>query len=291
MKPVRSMIFTPGDRLDMVEKAVRSGADAVIVDLEDAVSNDNKPAARANLASLPESTVPYYVRTNGATTPWFWEDVAAVGEADVVGLILPKAESPSVISQVDGALTVSEMRSGKPNGRITLIPLIESAIGVRLTYEIAMASERIECVMFGGGEQGDLVADLGVEWTPEGTGLMHTRSQVILSARAAGVPYPMEAVFMDFRDNDALRVESEMARTLGYVGKVAIHPGQIPVINDVFTPSPEVVAYQRKVLAAFEEAEAAGKASIAVDGKMVDYAVARVARTVIARAEAAGDQG
>lgn len=288
MKPVRSMIFTPGDRLDMVEKAIRSGADAVIVDLEDAVSNDNKPNARANLDNLPSSTVPYYVRTNGSATPWFWDDVAAVGEADVVGLILPKAESPSELIRVDGALTIGEMRSGKPRGHITVIPLIESAIGVRLTYEIASASERVQSVMFGGGEQGDLVADLGAEWTPEGTGLLHARSQVLLAARAAGVPYPMEAVFMDFRDNEALRVESEIARTLGYVGKVAIHPGQIPVINEVFTPSPEVVAYQRKVLAAFEEAEASGKASIAVDGKMVDYAVARVARSIIARAEAAG---
>lgn len=283
------MIFTPGDRLDMVEKAVRSGTDAVIVDLEDAVSNDNKAKARANLADLPPSSVPYYVRTNGATTPWFWDDVAATGEANVVGLILPKAESPTVISQVDGALTMSEMGSGKQVGDITLIPLIESALGVRLTYEIASASDRVDCVMFGGGEQGDLVADLGAEWTPEGTGLMQARSQVILSARAAGVPFPMEAVFMDFRNNEALRVESEIARTLGYVGKVAIHPGQIPVINEVFTPSPEVVDYQRKVLAAFEEAEASGKASIAVDGKMVDYAVARVARTIIARAEAAGE--
>lgn len=291
MRPVRSMIFTPGDRLDMVEKAVRSGTDAVIVDLEDAVSNDNKAKARENLADLPPSTVPYYVRTNGATTPWFWDDVAATGQADVVGLILPKAESPTVISQIDGALTVSEMRSGKQTGDITLIPLIESGLGVRLTYEIASASDRVDCVMFGGGEQGDLVADLGAEWTPEGTGLMYARSQVLLSARAAGVPYPMEAVFMDFRNNNALRVESEIARTLGYVGKVAIHPGQIPVINEVFTPSPEVVDYQRKVLAAFEEAEAAGKASIAVDGKMVDYAVARVARTIIARAEAAGGAG
>ncbi len=285
------MIFTPGDRLDMVEKAVHSGTDAVIVDLEDAVSNDNKAKARANLSDLPPSTVPYYVRTNGATTPWFWDDVAAVGAADVVGLILPKAESPTVISQVDGALTVSELRSDRSKGDITLIPLIESALGVRLTFEIASASDRVECVMFGGGEQGDLVADLGAEWSPEGTGLMHARSQVLLSARAAGVPYPMEAVFMDFRNNDALRVESEIARTLGYVGKVAIHPGQIPIINDVFTPSPEIVEYQRKVLAAFEEAEAAGKASIAVDGRMVDYAVARVARTIIARAEATGESG
>lgn len=92
---------------------------------------------------------------------------------------------------------------------------------------------------------------------------------------------------MDFRNLDGLRVECELARTLGYVGKVAIHPAQIPVINEVFTPSPEVVEYQRKVLAAFEEAEAEGRASIAVDGKMVDYAVARVARVIIARAEAA----
>jgi len=285
------MIFTPGDRLDMVEKAVRSGTDAVIVDLEDAVSNDNKPKARANLAHLPKSSVPYHVRVNGAATPWFWDDVAAVGEADVVGLILPKAESPTVISQIDGALTVSEMRSGKQRGDIARIRLMESALGVRLTYEIASASDRVDCVMFGGGEQGDLVADLGAEWTPEGTGLMQARSQVLLDARAAGVPYPMEAVFMDFRNNEALRVESEIARTLGYVGKVAIHPGQIPVINEVFTPSSEVVEYQRRVLAAFEEAEAAGKASIAVDGRMVDYAVARVARTIIARAEAAGESG
>lgn len=287
MEPVRSMLFTPGNRLDMLEKAVRSGTDAVIVDLEDSVSLDNKPVARHNLVNLPESPVPYYVRTNAVETGLLWEDVVAAGRADVVGVIIPKAESPVAISQVDGALTALEITTGKPEGSITIIPLIESALGVRLTYEMAKASDRVECVMFGGGEQGDLVADLGVEWTPEGTGLMQARAQVLLSSRAAGVPYPMEAVFMDFRNPDGLRVECELARRLGYMGKVAIHPAQIPVINDVFTPSAEVVEYQRKVLAAFEEAEAQGSASIAVDGKMVDYAVARVARTIIARADTA----
>lgn len=291
MKPVRSMLFTPGDRLDMLEKAGRSGTDAVIVDLEDAVSVDRKPVARENLAQLPDSPVPFYVRTNAAETGMLWDDVMALQGSAVVGVILPKAEDPKVISQLDGALTVLERSSGREHGSITLIPLIESAIGVRLTYEMAVASDRVDCVMFGGGEQGDLVADLGVEWTPEGTGLMQARSQVLLSSRAAGVPFPMEAVFMDFHNHDALRVESELARTLGYVGKVAIHPAQVPVINEVFTPAPEVVEYQRKVLAAFEEAEAEGKASIAVDGKMVDYAVARVARAVIARAEAAASAG
>jgi citrate lyase subunit beta / citryl-CoA lyase len=287
MKPVRSMLFTPGNRLDMLQKAGRSGTDAVIVDLEDAVSIDNKTEARDNLARLPDSPVPYFVRTNSLETGLLWDDVSAIGDGDVAGVILPKAEDPLTISRLDGALTALEKSSGRPEGSITLIPLIESALGVRLTFEMARASRRVECVMFGGGEQGDLVADLGVEWTPEGTGLMLARSQVLLSARAAGVPYPMEAVFMDFRNLDALRVESELARTLGYVGKVAIHPAQIAVINEVFTPSAAAVEYQRKVLAAFEEAEAEGKAAIAIDGKMVDYAVARVARTVIARADAA----
>ncbi len=291
MDPVRSMLFTPGNRLDMLEKAVRSGTDAVIVDLEDSVSVDQKPTARDNLGDLPESPVSYYVRTNAVETGMLWEDVFAAGRSPAVGVIIPKAEDPKVISQVDGALTALEMGAGRPVGSITVIPLIESASGVRLTYEMAMASDRVECVMFGGGEQGDLVADLGVEWTPEGTGLMQARSQVLLSSRAAGVPYPMEAVFMDFRNPDGLRVECELARTLGYIGKVAIHPAQIEVINDVFTPAPEVVEYQRKVLDAFEEAEAEGTASLAGDGKMVEYAVARVARAVLARAEAAARAG
>jgi citrate lyase subunit beta/citryl-CoA lyase len=287
MNPVRSMLFTPGDRLDMVAKATRSGTDAVIVDLEDAVSLDKKAEARDQLSDLPDSPVPYYVRTNGPETDQFWDDVYAAGSAGVAGLVIPKAETASTISQVDGALTVLERASGAAAGPTDIVPLIESAIGVRFTYEMAVASDRVQCVMFGGGEQGDLVADLGVEWTPEGTGLMQARSQVLLSARAAGVPYPMEAVFMDFRNDEGMRLECELARTLGYIGKVAIHPAQVPIINEVFTPPEDVVAYQRKVLAAFEEAEAQGKASIAVDGKMVDYAVARVARTIIARAEAA----
>jgi citrate lyase subunit beta/citryl-CoA lyase len=285
------MLFTPGDRLDMIEKAAHSGSDAVIVDLEDAVSVDRKEAARSNLAGLPDSPVPYYVRTNATDTGQFWDDVAAVAGADIAGLILPKAESAATIHQIDGALTVAERAPGRHHGSTCVIPLIESALGVRLTFEIASASERVQSVMFGGGESGDLVADLGAEWTPDGYGLLHARSQVLLSARAAGVPYPMEAVFMDFHNDSGLRVESEIARRLGYVGKVAIHPRQVPIINEVFTPSPDEVAYQREILAAFEQAEAAGMAAIAVDGKMVDYAVARVARAVLARAEAAESAG
>ncbi len=287
MDALRSMIFTPGHRRDLIEKAIRSGSDAVIIDLEDAVALDAKPQAREMLSDLPESPVPLFVRTNGPDTGMIWEDVVAAGSAGLAGVVIPKAEHPEIITRIDGALTALEMTFRHPPGSIGIIPLIESALGVRNTYEMAVASERVECVMFGGGEQGDLVADLGCEWSPEGTGLMQARSQVLLASRAAGIEHPFEAVFMDFRNLEALRVESELARRLGYVGKVAIHPAQVSVINEVFTPDPDLVARQRRVLEAFEEAEARGSASIGVDGKMVDYAVARVARTIIARAEAA----
>lgn len=287
MQPMRSMIFTPGHRHDLVEKAIRSGADGVIVDLEDAVAIDEKPNARRMLADLPSAAVQMYVRTNGPETDLFWDDLVACGQASIDGIVIPKVEDPALLIQVDGALRALELGAGRPPGSIGVIPLIESGLGVRNVYDIMCTADRVWTVMFGGGEQGDLVADLGVEWTPEGTGLMHARAKTLLDARAAGVEFPMEAVFMDFRNLDALRVECELARTLGYVGKVAIHPAQVPVINEVFTPTPDEIAHHRKVLDAFEEALTNGSASIAVDGKMVDYAVARVARAVLARAEVA----
>jgi citrate lyase subunit beta / citryl-CoA lyase len=284
---LRSMLFAPANRPDLVAKALASGTDAVLVDLEDSVPLDAKAAAREGLRDLPRTDVPVYVRVNGAETGLLWDDVVAAGQAGVDGIVVAKAEDPDLFRRIDGALTALEISAGRAPGSMHLIPLIESAVGVRQTYELCTSAPRVVSVLFGSGEQGDLVADLGCEWTPEGTGLLHARSQVLLSARAAGVQAPMEAVFMNFRDHDALRVECELARRLGYVGKTAIHPGQIPVIHDVFTPPAAEVERQRRLVDAFDQAVAAGSASIAVDGRMVDYAVARTARTVIARAEAA----
>jgi citrate lyase subunit beta / citryl-CoA lyase len=287
MEPVRSMLFTPGHRHDLVEKAIQSGADAVIVDLEDSVAAAEKEGARRGVAALPDSSVPLFVRTNGPDTPMFWDDVVACGAAGVAGVVIPKAEQPAMLSAVDGALLALEKTHGHDPGSIAVIPLIESAAGVRNTYEMMGAAGRVATVMFGGGEQGDLVADLGVEWTPDGAGLHHARAKVLLDARAAGVDSPLDAVFMDFRDLEALRVEAALVRRLGYTGKVAIHPAQVAVINDVFTPSQEELAHHRRIVEAFDGALESGSASIAVDGRMVDYAVARVAQAVLARARLA----
>jgi len=285
MDAVRSMLFTPGHRPDLIAKAIRTAADAVIVDLEDGVATNAKEEARANLASLPESPIPYFVRTNDFDTGLMWEDLVAATHAGVDGVILPKAEQREVMLEVSGALSALETATGQTAGSIALIPMIESAVAVENSFEILDGLPRVQGVMFGSAERGDLVADLGVEWDPTGTGLNYSRSRVLLAARAAGVPHPIDGVFMNYRDSEALRVESRMGRRMGYVAKLAIHPAQVTVINEVFTPTPEEVAHHRAILDLFEKAEAEGTASIGADGQMIDYAVARTARSVLARAE------
>ena len=224
MDAVRSMLFTPGHRPDLIAKAVRSAADAVIVDLEDAVATNAKEEARANLASLPESPIPYFVRTNDFETGLMWEDLVAAAHAGVDGVILPKAERQEVMLEVSGALSALETATGQPAGSITVIPMIESAVAVENSFEILDGLPRVQAVMFGSAEQGDLVADLGVEWDPTGTGLNYSRSRVLLAARAAGIANPIDGVFMNYRDSEALRTEARMGRRMGYVAKLAIHP-------------------------------------------------------------------
>ncbi|MDE0233747.1 MAG: CoA ester lyase [bacterium] len=287
MDAVRSMLFTPGHRPDLIAKAVRSAADAVIVDLEDAVAINVKEEARANLDSLPDSPIPYFVRLNGFQTGLMWEDLVAAAHAGAAGVILPKAEQREVMLEVCGALSALETATGRPDGSIALVPMIESAVAVENSFEILDGLPRVQAMMFGSAEQGDLVADLGVEWDPTGTGLNYSRSRVLLAARAAGLPHPIDGVFMNYRDSEALRIESKMGRRMGYVAKLAIHPAQVSVINEVFTPTPEEVAHHRAILDLFERAEAKGTASIGADGQMIDYAVARTARSVLARARIA----
>lgn len=285
MRSVRSLLFAPGDRADLIQKAAASGTDGIIIDLEDAVATDRKPAARSVLSDLrlPEG-IEVLIRVNADDTGLIYDDLVVAVRSGVAGIVVPKAESAESMARLDGAITVLETERGLPPGTISLVPLVESALGVRNAYDVLTAAERVRAVLFGSGEQGDLVADLGCEWTPDGTGLLHARSEVVLAARAAGISEPLDAVFMDFRNDEALRVECRLARRVGYVGKCAIHPRQVAVIHDVFTPDADELAVQRRVLDAFEDAEAQGLASISVDGRMVDYAVAKRARSILARA-------
>ena len=284
VRSARSLLFAPGDRPDLIQKAAVSGADAIIIDLEDAVAADRKAEARAVIRGMAmPGEVDILVRVNAADTGLIFEDLAAAVRLGVSGIVVPKAETAASMMQIDGAIAVLETERGLQAGDIDLVPLVESALGVRNAYEILAAVDRVRAVLFGSGEQGDLVADLGCQWTPDGTGLLHARSAVLLAARAAGIAEPLDAVFMDFRNDDALRVECQLAQRIGFVGKCAIHPRQVPVIHEVFTPDTAELEHQRRVLEAFDTAESQGLASIAVDGRMVDYAVAKRARALLAR--------
>ena len=285
MKALRSLLFVPSSNPDLVTKAFGSGADAVILDLEDAVPASSKSEARAYVAQVQLAPGPeVLVRVNDSATQWIYDDLVAAVRPGVAGIVVPKAESAVEMVRLDGAVAALESARGLPVGGIALVPLIESALGVQDAFSILSATPRVQAVLFGSGEHGDLVADLGCTWTPEGTGLLHARSGVLLAARAAGVQEPLDAVFMNFRDTSAMRRECLLAQTIGYVGKAAIHPGQVAVIHDVFTPADALVQEQSRILAAFEEAERQGSASIQVDGRMVDYAVARTARRIVERA-------
>jgi citrate lyase subunit beta / citryl-CoA lyase len=289
MQRLRSLLFTPGDKPRMIEKALASEADAVIVDLEDAVAEDRKALARDHVRALAVTDGPaVYIRVNSPATDLLWDDLNAAVEGSPAGILVPKMESAEDVLRIDGAVTAAERRLGIEQGSIELLLLIESALGLLRAYDMARAAQRVASLVFASGEEGDLVADLGCEWSPEGTELLAARSQVIIAARAAGLDYPLDAVYMNIRDLDGLRREAEQARRIGYTGKACIHPAQVPVVNDVFTPSPEEVAAQRRIIEAFDEALAAGDGAVMLDGKMIDYANVKRARRILDLAGQAG---
>jgi citrate lyase subunit beta/citryl-CoA lyase len=203
-------------------------------------------------------------------------------------LIIPKAEMGSTLVALDGGLTALEHAAGMAPGSVEVIALIESARGVLQAFDI-LSQPRVASVFLGTAEEGDLAADLGCRWTPDGVGMLAARSMVLAASRAAGIETPIDGVFMGLDDADALRQECLLAFRIGYKAKMVIHPKQIPIVHEVFTPNEAETDKQRRILEAFDQALAEGRAAVRVEGKMVDYATARVARSIVARAEWAAE--
>jgi citrate lyase subunit beta/citryl-CoA lyase len=265
-------LYVPGDRADRVPKALRSGAAVVIVDLEDAVSIDRKAAARdvaRGVLRTHDGPPACEVRVNAVGTRWFDDDAAMVaGLPSSVGVRLPKCEEPDAVAAAAEAV-----------GDRAIHLLVESARGLEAAYDLARAHPRVAGIGLG---EADLRADLGV--TAE-AGLAWARSRIVSAAAAAGLESPAMSVYTDVRDLDGLRASCVVGRELGLVGRAAIHPAQLPVIRDVFTPTPEEVSRAREVVAAAESATAHGAGALALpDGRFVDEAVVRQARRTMRRA-------
>lgn len=246
----RSFLFVPGDRPDRFAKAAASGADVVVLDLEDAVAPAAKEAARAHVVAWLAEGHPAVVRVNAAGTPWHAGDVAAVRDSATV--LVPKAES---VTDFDGLSSV--------------LPLVETARGVAAAVELCRVSTVVRPV-FGSI---DLAADLGVDPTSR-TALLHARSALVLAAAAAGCAPPVDGVTTALSDVDAVRDDTRHAVELGFTGKLCVHPRQVPVVHEAFRPSAGQIAWARSVLAA-------GDGVAAVDGHMVDRPVLLRARRVL----------
>lgn len=279
--PYRTMLFTPGSNSGRMEKALSAGADAVIFDLEDGVALSEKANARNNIANslkLPRKCN-VYVRINGLDTDLWHEDLIMAVEGDADGVMLPKAESEEQIKFIDKFLADLEAKSGKPV--LDLIPLVESARGIIFAFNIACAAKRVSRLAFGAL---DYTMDIGTSFSGEGTELFYARSHLVNASRAAGILPPVDTVYPGIKDIEGFERDLSLAKQLGMFGKLVIHPSQIEPANRVFTPSEEEIAWARRVLSAFEEAEAAGQGVVQVDGKMVDYPVADRARRILSQA-------
>ncbi|CAH1651097.1 L-malyl-CoA/beta-methylmalyl-CoA lyase, actinobacterial type [Hyphomicrobiales bacterium] len=287
--PMRSLLFIPGDSPRKLEKGLTSGADALLLDLEDAVAPGAKAEARRITADFIAATKEkadrplLYVRVNGFDTGMVDDDLAGVMLAGPDGIVLPKACGGPDVARLGTKLAVWEAKAGTGDGATRVLALAaESARGIFALGTFADASERLMGLTWGGE---DLSADVGAETNRDASGAYTepyrlTRSLTLLAAAAASV-MAVDAVYTNFRDLDGLAAECREGRRDGFVAKMAIHPAQVPVINAAFTPSEEAVTRARAVIAAFRANPDAGV--VGVDGEMLDRPHLLRAERVLAR--------
>ncbi|HET9903895.1 MAG TPA: CoA ester lyase [Xanthobacteraceae bacterium] len=288
MDLLRTLLFVPGNKDRLLDKAPSAGADGLLYDLEDSVPAAERQIAREKVRARLQgpADVPRYVRINGVEDAGPKEveaDLAAVVVPGLAGVVLPKPGSPDEARFVASVLDRCEQQAGLPSCTIEIVPLIESARGVHFCYDILTATPRMASVIIGSAEDADLMTDLGCRWSLSGTELHYARSKVLLEARAAGIKNPMDGVYPRINDIDGLVKDSENARALGYRGKTVIHPNQIAPVNAVFTPSEREIAYAREMLEAYDAAVAQGSGAISFRGKMIDRAMVKTARELVAR--------
>ena len=290
MSVFRSLLFAPGNHARRVEKSLTLDADAVVLDLEDAVAVAEKPAAREKVVAAFQAPrrVPGYVRVNAFDTPFCFDDLHAVVTTGIDGIVLPKVESPAQLVAVDWVVSSLERARGLAAGGIDLMPIIETGRGVAALREIARSGARVRRLSFGAG---DYTLDMGMRWTFGERELDHARAAIVLESRAAGLDPPIDTVFIHLGEPDALRRSAELARDLGFQGKLCIHPEQVGPVNEAFTPTGEEVAKSERYVAAFEQAEASGAASIQVDGYFIDYPIVEKARRTLRIAKAISNRG
>lgn len=293
MKPYRSLLFVPGHKPAWVEKAIAAGADALILDLEDAVPPDDKPAARETVAQSirrvreQNRTVGLFVRPNSLDTGLTGRDLEAVVQPGLDGLLLPKIDDELDVVRFDALVSWFEARNGVEPGQIEFLATLETAKSMSRCEAIA-AAPRVASVLGLTARDADVGRALGIRWTGEGLETLYLRSRVVLANRAAGLNHPICGLWQDIHDAEGLVNFCQANLDLGYRGMVIIHPSHARPVNELFTPSPEQVAFYRGMIYAFETAAAAGSGAVQYEGQHIDTAHMKTAREFVAFAERVG---
>ncbi|NMI01444.1 CoA ester lyase [Pseudonocardia sp. K10HN5] len=278
IRALRSLLFVPGSRADMIAKVGRSGPDGVVLDLEDAVAAADKDTARDTVVEaldtleLPASTL-VLVRVNVPGSPWFADDVAAVAATRAAGVVLPKLERTDQLADLQRLFVAHGRDAADP---AVVVAGLETALGVADSRELLAAGAAMGVIAAYFGAE-DYIADMGGRRTAEGTEVLYARSRVALAARLAGLA-ALDQVVVAVHDDAAFLADAEQARALGYPGKICLHPEQVALANRVFTPSAEEIAHARAVLAA--SVDGVGL----LNGEMIDDVHVRMARATLARA-------
>jgi citrate lyase subunit beta/citryl-CoA lyase len=281
MPALRSLLFIPGNRPNMLEKGLAAKADVLVPDLEDSVPVDEKANAREvaagflpKLAQAGRTLIP---RVNSLDTGWLAEDLATIVGPHIYGVSVGKIQGPEDITTIAKILDDLEGKAGLDKGSVRLVPWIETARAIVRLYDICIASPRIIAVALGAE---DLTTDMGIERREDDSEIEYASNVLCVAARAADV-LALDTPYFQFRNAEGLRRDALKAKRCGFKGKFAIHPAQIDIINEVFSPSAAEIEQARRVVAAFEEAERRGRGSTSLDGKVIDVPVVKRARTLL----------
>jgi citrate lyase subunit beta/citryl-CoA lyase len=278
---LRSLLFVPGNKANMLEKALGLRPDAFVPDMEDSVPAAEKANARETVAEflprLAASGIPVIPRVNSLDTEWLEADLAAVVGPTIFGISVGKVRNAGDISAVSQLVCELEQRAGLTVGTLRLLPWIETAEAIVNVSAICRASERIVAVAFGGE---DFANDLGIERLEDEMQVAYARQALCVAARAAHVP-ALDTPYFKLRDLEGLRESSLRAKSIGFKGRFAIHPEQLATLDECFLPSAQEIAHAERVVAAYEEAEVRGRASTSLDGWVIDVPVVKRARALL----------
>jgi citrate lyase subunit beta/citryl-CoA lyase len=284
----RSLLFCPADQPHRIAKAIAARPGGVIVDLEDAVHPSRREQARQDavqaLSAAADPGVTRLIRVNRAGSRDLAEDLAVVVGPWLDAVVLPKVSGPDDVAEVAGRLRAAEHAGGLAAESVGIVPVIEDCAALLRAEQIACASGSVVAMSFAGAEAGDFMADLGGRWTPDGLALLYPKSRFLCDVRAAGDLPAVDGPSMNLQDAGVWESECSLARTLGFDGKVAVHPKQLDVIHRAFTPTAAEVEDARRLLAMLDDAAVGARGVSSDGGRMIDSANGRAARRLLRRA-------